>query len=132
MRLLWLFLRFFGYGLLGAQLALAFLRVLSNEPPSDNMAPQAGHVFLALIWIPFGGVLAAAATVFNQQVRANGWVVMFVALVAGVLFVGGSVLAGLLGIDALLFVLPFALHMATTASLRCWQRQFGKISHGES
>jgi len=131
MRLFVLFLRFFGYGLLGAELALALSRLLSNRLPSDNMAPQAASVFLALIWIPLGGVLAAAATAINRRIAADGRIVTPVAVAAGILFFGGMLLQAALGIGVP-FLLPCALYLATAASLRWWQRRFDRAGLGES
>lgn len=131
MRLFVLFLRFFGYGLLGVALALVLSRALSNRLPSDNMAPQAGYVFLTLIWISLGGVLAATATVINRRVMTDWWIGTPVSLAAGMLFFGGMLLQGSLGFGVP-FLLPCALYLATAASLRWWQRRFGRAGLSES
>lgn len=131
MRLFVLFLRFFGYGLLGVELALTLSRLLSNRLPSDNMAPQAVHVFLALLWIPLGGVLAAAATAINHRLAVDWRIVTPVALVAGMLFFGGVLLQAALGIGVLL-LLPCVAYLAMVTSLRWWQRRFGSIGLDES
>lgn len=125
MRTFPLFVRFFGYGWLCLQLVLAPMRVLSGRMPSDDMAPQFAPLFVTVLWIPVGGVLAVVATAVNRQVQAGGWIVLLVALLAGMLFLGGFLVATRLEIQALLF-LPFALYLMTTASLRGWQRLFGR------
>lgn len=131
MRLFALFLRFFGYGLLGAELALALYSVLSNRLPSDNMAPQAAYVFLALIWVPLGGVLAAAATAINRRIAADGRIVTPVAVAAGMLFFGGMLLQAVLAIGVP-FLLPCVAYLAMVTSLRWWQRRFGRAGLSES
>lgn len=132
MRLFALFLCFLGYGLVGVELAQVLSRAL---PPSClpvyNMAPKTEYVVLALIWISLGGVLAGAATAINRRIATDWRIVTPVAVIAGMLFFGGMLLQDVLDIGAP-FLLPCALYLATVASLRWWQRWFGRTGFGES